>query len=88
MSTIIPFQPSQTANFQFSATLDGVSYNVVVTWNLFGERFYINIYTAQGELVVYLPLIASPDDFNISMTAGYFTTTLVYRESSNQFEVG
>lgn len=88
MTTLVTFSPSQTANFQFSADLDGTTYNIVVTWNLFGQRYYINIYTQQGALVVCLPLIGSPDDYSVSMTTGYFTTTLIYRTSSNQFEVG
>lgn len=84
---IVAFTPSATANFQFQATFDGVAYNVIVTWSLYGLRYYVNIYTTQGALVACVPLIESPDNRDISMTAGYFTTTLVYRASLNQFEV-
>lgn len=85
---IVPFQPSATAPFTFNATFDNAAYNVSVTWLYTGQRYYVNIYSTQGALVVALPLIASPDDYNISMTAGYFTTPLVYRASSNSFEIG
>ena len=88
MSTqIYPFTPSTTANFQFQPTLDGNVYTVTVTWNVFGERYYVNIYTLGGVLVVSLPMVGSPLGYDISLTAGYFTTTLVYRAPNNQFEV-
>jgi hypothetical protein len=87
MATLIQFNPSATANFQFQATLDGQNYIVVVTWNLFGQRYYINIYDTSGVLKLAMPLVGSPNDYDISMTAGYFTTKLVYRVQSNNFEV-
>ena len=158
--TIFPFLPSNTAPFQFQPTLDGDVYTVVVTWNLFGRRYYANVYQLDGTLVVSLPVIGSaggvgissivwgggkvtvttavphgyrvtstvavtisgcaPDAFNgrydcaitgpttffyllandpgtftllgvasydISLTAGYFDSTLVFREAAQQFEV-
>ena len=85
--TYIPFTPSATANFTFQATLDGAIYNVICTWNVFGERYYINIYDSTQNLIVSLPVIGSPDNYNISMTKGYFTTTLIYRVSSGNFEI-
>lgn len=87
MTTIYPFLPFANAIFQFQPTLDNAVYNVTVTWNLFGERYYININTLQGDLVVSLPLIGSPNDYDISLTAGYFISTLVYRAFNQQFEV-
>lgn len=60
MTTIVPFTPSSTANFQFQAELDGNIYNVVVTWGLFGRRYYINIYALDGTLIVAEPAIGSP----------------------------
>lgn len=85
--TLYPFLPSATANFQFQPTLDGQVYNIIVNWNLAGQRYYINIYTLQGALVLCLPLIGSPPDYDISLTAGYFASTLVFRASSQIFEV-
>ena len=86
-TTYIPFAPSANANFQFQATLDGTVYNVIVNWNLFGQRYYINIFDLTGARVLIIPLIGSPDFFNISMTAGYFTTMLLYRPGSGNFEI-
>ena len=81
------FQPTSTTPFQFQPTLDGSIYTVIVTWELFGRRYYVNCYTLQGVLVFCLPLIGSPLNYDISMSAGYFTTKLVYRGASNSFEV-
>jgi hypothetical protein len=87
MTTYIDFAPSTTSNFQFNATLDGQTYTVTVTWNVFGARYYVNITQVDGTLVLAIPLIESPDSYDISMVAGYFASTLVYRESTGQFEV-
>ena len=83
----IRFTPASNANFQFQVTLDGNVYNAIVTWNIYSERYYINIYNLNNNLIVCLPLIGSPIDYNISLTAGYFTTQLVYRVPNQQFEV-
>jgi hypothetical protein len=88
MTTFVDFVPSTTTNFQFQATLDGNIYVVFVTWNLFGQRYYLEIYDLSNNLVVSLPQIGSPLDYDINLVAGYFTTsTLVWRVQNNQFEI-
>jgi hypothetical protein len=87
VTDIIRFTPSTTSNFQFQVTLDGSQYNVIVNWNIYGQRYYVNIYDVNNRLVVCLPLIGSPLNYNISLTAGYFKTQLVYRVQNSQFEV-
>lgn len=94
MTQFIPFQPTQgVPPFQFQATLTplgGVpnAYNVIVTWLWAGARWYVNLFDQSNNWIVTQPLIGSPPGYNISMTAGYFTTPLVYRVSTGQFEVG
>lgn len=87
MTTVTPFVPSTNATFQFQPTLDGTTYTAIVTWNLFAQRFYFNLYTLQGALVVSLPLIGSPLNYDINLVAGYFASKVVYRAPSRQFEV-
>ena len=87
MTTVTNFAPTVRAPFQFQATLDGVIYTVIVTWNLFGQRYYINIYALDGTWIVTLPLVGSPPDYDISLTMGYFDTTLVYRVATGNFEI-
>lgn len=88
MTTFVDFQPSQQAAFQFQPTLDSTVYSAVVTWNIFGRRYYFNLYDLSGVLVVSLPLIGSPSDADIDLVKGYFdTSTLVYREANKQFEI-
>ena len=87
MTTLYQFQPSPTSAFQFQPTFDGDTYTCTVTWNLFGQRWYVNCYDLSGNWIFTLPRIGSPDGYDISLTAGYFTSTLVYRVSSGNFEV-
>jgi len=84
---VYDFQPSSKAPFQFQPTLDGSVYTVIVTWNLAGQRYYVNVYSLDGTLIVAIPMIGSPLGYDISLVAGYFTSTLVFREASQQFEV-
>jgi hypothetical protein len=81
------FQPTASTPFQFQPELDGSIYTGIVTWNIFRMGWYLNLFALDGTRVVTLPLIGSPDDADISMTKGYFNSTLVFRDSSQTFEV-
>jgi hypothetical protein len=87
MTAYYKFLPSPNAPFIFTTTFDGAIYTVTVLWNLSGQRYYVQITDQNGALIVNIALIGSPNDYDISMTAGYFTTKLIYRTSQNQFEV-
>ena len=83
----VNFQPSPTTPFMFSAVFDGIQYNISVTWNLTGLRYYVNIYGNDGTLVLCAPLVGSPSGYDIDIVAGYFTSTLVFRTLTNNFEI-
>jgi len=88
MTTLFPFAPSVSQNFTFQPTLDGKTYNAIVTWSLFGQRWIVNVYDLSANLIFARPLRASPADSDINIAAGYFTTsTLIYREGTRNFEV-
>lgn len=59
MTTVVDFQPSGTAPFQFQATLDGDHYIVTVPSNAFGERYYVQVSDLSGNLVVYRAIVSS-----------------------------
>jgi hypothetical protein len=88
MSVIVPFNPVSNANFQFAPSLDGATYTAIITWNAFGLRYYINLYSNQNKLIFCQPLIGSPPDYNINLAEGYFNTPLIYRTMPQQFEIG
>lgn len=85
--SVITFQPSATAPFEFQPTFDGQQYTCYVKWNVAGQRYYVECYSLTGVLIFNVPLIGSPNGYDISMTGGYFTTKLVYRANNGQFEV-
>lgn len=87
MTTYFPFQPTAAAPYEFKPTLDGVQYQCTVTWNLAGQRWYLNIFDLQGNLQLTKALISSPNDYDIDLVEFYFTSTLVFRDSTQQFEV-
>lgn len=84
-----PFTPTVSTNYTFTPTLDGSQYIVTARWNVFGRRWVVFVYTLAGALVVAKPLRSSPDGVNIDIVKGYFASSyLVYRASSDTFEVG
>ncbi len=88
MTTLVSFMPSNVSPFQFNVTLDGIPYVAICNWNLYGQRYYINIYTQTRTLIMSRPIIGSPDNANINLLFGYFfKSTLIYRVSSNNFEI-
>lgn len=86
MTTYIAFKPSSLRPFSFRASVGGVMLNAVVPWNQYSRRYYLKLSDGQGRTVAYVPLVASPDDFDINLALPCAPGKLVYRESTNQFE--
>lgn len=61
MTTYTLFTPPRKTPFQFQPTLDGQVYNVSVTWNMFGQRWYLNLYDLNGNLIDCTAMVGSPD---------------------------
>jgi hypothetical protein len=78
MTTIVPvsFSPLQAPSF--TITLDGTEYTVTLTWNLYGQRYYINVSDLSNNLILSLPLIGSPDGIvieSLTWASGLVTVT-------------
>ena len=58
-----------------------------VPFNLYANRYYLELKDSSGDVIVYTPLIASPDNYDINLALPCSPGKLVFRESSNQFEV-
>jgi hypothetical protein len=77
MTTYIPFTPSALAVPTFQPELDGQEYNCAVTWNLFGQRYYLNLYTLGGTLVFCKALVGSPAGVDLQSLTWNIATTQV-----------
>jgi len=87
----IAFTPNNSAAppFQVSVTLDGVSYSMITMWSTYSQRWYVSLNDQSGNVVVNQAMIGSPPGFDIRLFPGLFmTSTVVYRVSTNQFEIG
>ena len=60
MTTIIPFTPSNLVAPKFRIPLDGNDYDLVITWNVSAQRYYINIYDISRRWIITTALVASP----------------------------
>jgi hypothetical protein len=88
LTVYVHLDPPPGYGFSFQATLDGGTYRMLVTWNVFGQRWYLTCLTANDQLVFHQPVISSPDTGNINLLAGYFlTTTMVFRDTGHNFEI-
>jgi hypothetical protein len=85
--TTFAFTPSNTTPFQFQPTLDGDIYNCLVKWGLFGQRWYLVCSDLSGNPIFTVAMVGSPPGYDISLTAGYFTSTIVFRQADQIFEV-
>ena len=87
--TTFQFTPSSTTPFQFQPTLDGNEYTAIITWNVYGQRWYINLLALDGTRIFTMPVIGSQSapHRGVSLTAGYFTSRMVFRQADQTFEV-
>lgn len=68
MSTFVDFAPTGAAPFQFQPTLNGTQYTAVLTSNLFGERYYLNLYDLSNNLIVCEALTESGPMLRCALT--------------------
>lgn len=65
MTAYFPFTPSRKTAPNFMPTLDGKQYNCTVTWNLGGQRYYLNVFTLSGDRVLSIAIVETPADIAI-----------------------
>jgi len=89
MTTFVNFVQPANSPFQTSAVLDnGITYTLTVPWNIYGQRYFLTCTDQQGKVMFNVPMVGSPDNFNINLSAGYFKTPIVFRVSSQKLEIG
>jgi hypothetical protein len=89
--TTIAFSPNnaQAPPFQVSVTLDGVSYLMVTRWSTYRQDWMVSLSDQSGNVVINQALIGSPPNADIPLFPGLFqTSTVVFRVSTQQFEIG
>jgi len=86
LTTIIPFKPNGQVPFSFQAVVGGVKVFGSVSWNMYANRYFLKLTDSTGSPVVYVPLIESPEFYDINLALPYAPGSLVYRGSSRHFE--
>jgi hypothetical protein len=88
VTTYVHLAPPPGRGFTFQATFDDTAYTLNVTWNVFGQRWFITCLTANNVPIFHLPVVGSPQDGDINMLAGYFQrSTMVFRDHGANFEI-
>lgn len=64
--TAYPFNPSPLQNATFNPVLGGNVYAATIVWNVFGQRWYLNLTDTQGNLLISTAVVSSQDPQGIS----------------------
>lgn len=64
--TTYPFTPSPLLNQVFNPILGGNTYTATITWNVFGQRWYLNLTDAAGTVVITTAVVSSQNPQAIS----------------------
>jgi hypothetical protein len=77
MSTAVSFTPSSIQAFSFQATLAGAQYTITILWNVFGQRYYIQVADLSGNLILFRALSSSGPTIisQLSWASGVATVT-------------
>jgi len=67
-SQLVLFTPSSTQVFTFQPIIGGQQYTATVTWNVFGQRYYLNLYDLAGQLILSTALVSSGPQLQASLT--------------------
>ncbi len=87
--TSIAFNPANSSP-PFTATfiLDGVPHAVTGTWNLYAQRWYLNIVSSDSDLIWSGPIVGSPESYDIELAPGIFTESkIIFRADTGIFEI-
>jgi hypothetical protein len=86
MQQIIPFIPSFDTPFQFNAILDGRTYQATIS--VVAGRLWMQLQQYGSDVLFNKPVVRSPDNADINLCTGYgISSTFIYREASNCFEI-
>lgn len=78
-TTLFQFAPSTDASppYSFSFETEGEIYTGQVTWNLAGQRWYLQVYDSSFTLLINHPLISSPTSQPQNLVPGIFSRTTI-----------
>lgn len=68
MSTTVPFTPSTTSIFGFQPVIGDIQYNATVTWNLYAQRYYLNLFDTGGNLILCTAIVGSGPRLGATLT--------------------
>lgn len=86
MTTYTPFKPDGQQPFSFQVIVGGTKLFATVPFSVYAKRYYLKLTDGAGATVVYVPLVSSPDFFDINLALPFAPGSLIYRDSSRQFE--
>ena len=88
-TTFINFVPSKVppAPF-FNATLDGSIYTITILWNLFAQRYYVQVQSLDGTIILYTALVGSPIGIDVSALSWANGTVTVTTITPHQIPIG
>lgn len=88
MTTYIPFTPSQSNLFTAQVVLDGRPFTMTTPWNVFGRRYYVNLYGLNSTLIFSVPLVGSPTGIYLASLSWSFGVVTATTQMPHNYRVG
>ncbi|CAM2172552.1 conserved hypothetical protein [Burkholderia cepacia] len=87
----VQFNPDPSAGWSYSfpgqsTTGQSQVYTLRAWYNHYAGRYYLRA-TSNGDSFA-IPLVSSPDNYDIFLNSGYLSTPIVYRGSTSVLEIG
>lgn len=83
---IINFEPNDNVQFNFQCTVNNNNLFISIPFNNYSQRYYIKINDSTGNTRVFMPLISSPENYDINLAIPFEPGLLIYRGSMSRFE--
>ncbi len=85
---LYPFTPAIGQNITFNPVLNGNTYTANITWNVFGQRWYLNLYDANNNLIIATAVVSSDDTHPINSISWSGNTVTIEADSPHFLKIG
>ncbi|MCO4880233.1 hypothetical protein [Paraburkholderia caribensis] len=84
--------PSDTETFSFQVVLTNFdltseTHTLSTRWNAYAANYQVVLQNSNSDEVLRVPMVGSPDAYDIPLTAGRFLTSVLFRTSTQNFEI-
>jgi hypothetical protein len=88
MPEFFQFVQPPASLFQFSPTLDGATYNAIISFNAFAQRYYLNLFSPDGTRLLTRALVGSPTGVKLESLAWLNEMVVATTDVPHGYKIG